>query len=67
MIFYSHENETHYYRARFPLSLVLKVRVFGTGKWPFFFKRLPRNLYTKQRILFVRNFFAVVFYLFSYG
>ena len=43
--FYSHENETHYYRARFPLSLVLKVRVVGTGKWSFFFKRLPRNLY----------------------
>ena len=62
--FYSHENETHYYRARFPLSLVLKVRVFGTGKWPFFFKRLPRNLHTKQHIVFVRNFFAVVFSLF---
>ena len=64
--FYSHENETHYYRARFPLSLVLKVRVVGTGKWPFF-KRLPRNLYTKQHIVFVRTFFAVVYYLFSYG
>ena len=65
--FYSHENESHYYRARFPLSLVLIVRVFRTGKWPFFFKWLPCNLYTKQHIVFVRNFVAVVFYLFSYG
>ena len=28
------DNETHYSKKRFVLSLVLKVRVFGTWKWP---------------------------------
>ena len=30
-VFYSHANETHFYSA---ISLVLKVRVFGTHEWP---------------------------------
>ena len=34
MSFYSHANETHLHKKDFALSLVLKVRVFGTQKWP---------------------------------
>lgn len=32
MIFYSHANRTH--KKGFTLSLVLKVKVFGTRNWP---------------------------------
>ena len=32
--FYSHEKKTHFHDRGFTLSLVLKVRVFGTGKLP---------------------------------
>ena len=32
MIFYSHTNETHFHKKGFALSLVLKVRIFGTRK-----------------------------------
>ena len=35
MIFYSYADETHCDKKGFALSLVLKVRVFGTRKWPF--------------------------------
>ena len=31
--FYSHANKTHFHEKGFALSLVLKVRVFGTWKW----------------------------------
>ena len=34
MTFYSHANETHYRKKGFALSLGLKMRVFGTRKWP---------------------------------
>ena len=33
-ICYSHEKETHFYKKGFALSLVSKVRVFATQKWP---------------------------------
>ena len=32
MIFYSDANKTHYHKKSFALSLVSKVRVFGTRK-----------------------------------
>ena len=32
MIFYSHKNKTHFHKKGFALSLVLKVRIFGTRK-----------------------------------
>ena len=32
MIFYSHANRTH--KKGFTLSLILKVKVFGTRNWP---------------------------------
>ena len=34
MIFSSHANKTHFHMKDFALSLFLKVRVFGTRKWP---------------------------------
>ena len=34
MIFYSHANVTHFHYKGFVLSLVLKVKGFGTRKWP---------------------------------
>lgn len=34
MIFYSHTNKTHSHKKGFALSLVVKVRVFGTQTWP---------------------------------
>ena len=34
MIFYSHANKTHFYKKGCALRLILKVRVFGTLKWP---------------------------------
>ena len=33
-IFYSHADKTHFHQKRFALSLVLKMREFGTRKWP---------------------------------
>ena len=33
-IFHSYADETHYHKKGFVPSLVLKVRVFGTWKWP---------------------------------
>ena len=35
MIFYSHVDKTHFHKKSFALSLLLKVRVFGTREWPF--------------------------------
>ena len=32
--FHFHTNKTHFHNQGFALSLVLKVRVFGTRKWP---------------------------------
>ena len=34
MIFNYHGNKTHFHNRGFALSLVLKVRFFGTRKWP---------------------------------
>ena len=34
MIFNYHANKTHFHNKGFALSLVLKVRFFGTRKWP---------------------------------
>ena len=42
MIFHSPANKTHFYKKGCALGLVLKVRVFGTRKWPI---KAPRGLY----------------------
>ena len=34
IIFYSHANKTHFHKKGCAPSLILKVRVFGTRKWP---------------------------------
>ena len=34
MIFHSHANNTHFHKEGCALGLILKVRVFGTRKWP---------------------------------
>ena len=34
MIFHSHANKTHFHKKGCALSLILKVRAFGTQKWP---------------------------------
>ena len=34
VIFSSRANKTHFYNKGFTLGVVLKVRVFGTRKWP---------------------------------
>ena len=34
MIFYYHANRTHFQKKGFALGLILRVRVFGTRKWP---------------------------------
>ena len=38
MIFNYDANKTHFHNKGFALSLVLKVRCFGTRKWPIQFK-----------------------------
>ena len=42
MNFYSHVNKTHFHKKGFALSLVLKVRVLGTWKWPNMFIEIVR-------------------------
>ena len=34
IIFHSHANKTHFHKKGCTLGLILKVRVFGTRKWP---------------------------------
>ena len=34
VIFHSHANKTHFHKKGCAPSLILKVRVFGTQKWP---------------------------------
>ena len=40
MIFHSHENKTHFHKKSCALGLILKVRVFGTRKWPWLLMQL---------------------------
>ena len=34
IIFHSHANKTHFHKKGCALGLILKVRVFGTRRWP---------------------------------
>ena len=34
IIFHSHASKTHFHKKGCASSLILKVRVFGTRKWP---------------------------------
>ena len=44
MIFNYDANKTHFHNKGFALSLVLKVRFFGTRKWPIKMKREEKPL-----------------------
>ena len=43
IIFQSHANKTHFHKKGCASSLILKVRVFGTRKWPIFPTRFPNQ------------------------
>ena len=43
IIFHSHANKTHFHEKGCAPSLILKVRVFGTRKWPIFPKRFKSD------------------------
>ena len=40
IIFHSHANKTHFHKKGCALGNILKVRVFGTRKWPILFKEV---------------------------
>ena len=46
MIFNYDANKTHFHDKGFALSLVLKVRFFGTWKWPIFIRIMGSSYYT---------------------
>ena len=47
MIFHSHASKTHFQKKDCVLGLILKVRVFGTLKWPVSFKYSSDNFQVK--------------------
>ena len=49
MTFHSHANKTHFHKKACALGLILKVRVFGTRKWPIAF--LPISLMSPSSLL----------------
>ena len=49
IIFHSHANKTHFHEKACALGLILKVRVFGTRKWPIAF--LPISLTSPSSLL----------------
>ena len=51
-LFYSHANKTHFHKKDFALSLVLKVKVFGTRKWPIIAIIIEISEFRKTRSLF---------------
>ena len=44
MIFNYDANKIHFHNKGFALNLVLKVRFFGTGKWPIQRQEISTNL-----------------------
>ena len=49
IIFHSHANKTHFHKKGCTLGLILKVRVFGTRKWPIGCGFFGENLKTDFR------------------
>ena len=46
IIFHSHANKTHFHKKGCAPSLILKVRVFGTRKWPIYLAASrPKNVF----------------------
>ena len=52
MIFYYNANKTNFHNKGFALGFVLRVRVFGTQKWPISFQGLESN---GIRVWFMEN------------
>ena len=50
VIFHSHANKTHFHKNGCAPSLILKVTVFGTRKWPF------HSLLFKYEIMYIKEF-----------
>ena len=40
IIFHSHANKTHFHKKDCAPSLILKLRVFGTRKWPIILRNI---------------------------
>ena len=53
IIFHSHSNKTHFHKKSCALGLILKVRVFGTRKWPIL--HILRKLNSLIPLLFIQN------------
>ena len=45
IIFHSHANKTHFHKKGCAPSLILKVRVFGTRKWPIALTVVPPGVH----------------------
>ena len=52
IIFHSHANKTHFHKKGCAPGLILKVRVFGTRKWPFYFPFSKKFSCTRIVLLF---------------
>ena len=61
MIFHSHANKTHFHKKGCALGLILKVRLFGTQKWPTALlakpvcKTVPKRHKHKQKVCVVKT------------
>ena len=57
IIFHCHASKTHFHKRGCALGLILKVRVFGTQKWPISFKYIPTMIahYLLIKKLLVKN------------
>ena len=61
IIFHSHANKTHFHKKGCAPSLILKVRVFGTRKWPIFPTRFPNQ--TLSNFFLLKSIKPFKFYL----
>ena len=61
IIFHSHANKTHFHVKGCAPSLILKVRVFGTRKWPIFPTRFPNQ--TLGNFFLLKSITPFKFYL----
>ena len=50
MLSYYHANKTHFHKKGFALGLVLRVRVFGTLKWPIHFPLIISSILNVPKI-----------------
>ena len=75
LTFHFHANTTHFHKKGCALGLILKVRVFGTRKWPIIHCNITVHvvLYDRQTegqgssgkgsCLFVRRIYVIMFYV----